>query len=247
MMGDGSDLIAQVIDAHGGMEPVRAARELVVEYDAGGFLFASRFTRTDYRGSQGRISLDRQRTEFPDYPKNGFRGIFDRGNVRIEGDRGALVARRDNPRPQFLTLRRRLHWDALDVLYFAGYAMWTYLATPFVFSDDRFQFVTTELSPWHERNGQVWRRLAVTFPPDLHAHCAQQVFYFDQDGLLMRNDYTAEVVGGWAKAVHYCSDYRRFGELYLPSRRRVYPRLPGGRPLNLPLMVWIDIRDVKAV
>ena len=226
---------------------MRTAREFVVEYDAGGFLFASRLTRTDYRGSQCRIFLDGQRIEFSEYPKKGVRGIFDRGSVRIESDCGQVIARRDNPRPQFSTLRRNIHWDALDVLYFAGYAMWTYLATPFIFDDDRYQFVTEELSPWHEQHGQIWRRLAVTYPPDLHAHSAQQIFYFDEDGLQKRNDYTAEVVGRWAKAVHYCSDYRQLGGLYLPTRRRVYPRLPNGRPLPLPLMVWIDIRDVALV
>jgi hypothetical protein len=153
-------------------------------------------------------------------------GVFDRGAVRIESDCGEIITRRDNPRPQFSHLRHQIHWDALDVLYFAGYAMWTYFATPFVFADDRYQFAAAELPPQRDKRGQSLRRLAVTYSSHLHAHSAQQIVYYGEDGLQWRNDYTAEVVGGWAKAVHYCTDHREFGGLVLPTRRRVYPRIP---------------------
>jgi hypothetical protein len=43
----------------------------------------------------------------------------------------------------------------------AEYAMWTYLPTPFLFAMDGV--ATEELQPWRE-NGEMWRRLKVTFP-----------------------------------------------------------------------------------
>lgn len=87
----------------------------------------------------------------------------------------------------------------------------------------------------------------MTFPPDLPAHSREQVFYFDSAGHLRRNDYTAEVFGSWAKAAHLCHDDREFGGLVFPTRRRVYPRGPGNRPLPAPLLVRIDVDHVDVV
>jgi hypothetical protein len=32
----------------------------------------------------------------------------------------------------FASLRHKLWWDRLDILYFAAYAIWTYVSTPFL-------------------------------------------------------------------------------------------------------------------
>ncbi len=91
-------------------------------------------------------------------------------------------------------------------------------------------------------NGGI--RLAVRFPPSLPVHCARQDFFFDTERHLYRLDYTAEVVGGWATAAHFCEAYKQFGGLWLPTRRRVYPKFFFNRPLRLPTLVAIDIHNV---
>jgi len=141
--------------------------------------------------------------------------VFDRGAVRIETDDGRVLAQRLDPRSAFRNLRHEFWWDELDLPYFTGSALWTYMATPFVFATPGFE--VQELDPWEER-GEVWRRLAVTFPLELHTHSRQQVFYFGSDGLLRRHDYTPEVFGEWAKAAHDCFDDREFGGLLFPTR-----------------------------
>ncbi len=88
-------------------------------------------------------------------------------------------------------------------------------------------------------------RLQVSYPDTIPTHSATQELYFDPSGRLVRHDYTAEVVGSWAKAAHLCRDYRQFGGLWVPTTRRVYPRGPVNRPLPLPLLVAVDIHDVK--
>jgi hypothetical protein len=60
----------------------------------------------------------------------------------------------------------------------------------------------------------------------------------------MRLDYTAEVFGGWAKAVHYCRDYRNYSGLLVPTRRQVLPRKSDGHPRNFPTLVWIEVEEV---
>ena len=74
---------------------------------------------------------------------------------------------------------------------------------------------------------------------------AFQEMYFDRTGLLHRHDYTAEVVGSWAGAIHLCDDYRQFGGLRMPTTRRVYPKGPFNRPLPFPTLVAIDVHDAQ--
>jgi hypothetical protein len=51
--------------------------------------------------------------------------------------------------------------------------MWTYLPTPFLFAMDGV--ATEELQPWRE-NGEMWRRLKVTFPHSIATHSTVQTF-----------------------------------------------------------------------
>jgi hypothetical protein len=61
----------------------------------------------------------------------------------------------------------------LQLAYFVGTAMWTYLTQPFTFAHPGFQ--TTELDPWPEK-GEQWRRLRVIWPSRLqHRVSGRQV------------------------------------------------------------------------
>jgi hypothetical protein len=51
----------------------------------------------------------------------------------------------------------------------------------------------------------------------------------------------------WAHAAHLCEDYRDFGGIKAPIRRRVYPILVGSRPLPWPTLVSLDIHDIRPV
>jgi hypothetical protein len=132
--------------------------------------------------------------------------------------------------------RRAIRWDDLDFLYFAGYASWNYLTTPFLLA-----------SPGVEVQERESGRLDVTFPPSIPTHSRRQSFWFDERGYLRRLDYTAEVFGWWARSVHTCSDHRVFDGIVMPRRRRVVPRLPGERPARGPTLIWIELLDYDLV
>ncbi len=237
-----ADLLSEAIAVHGGAERWAAAGRIELHAASGGFMPTAKGKRralADYRAS---ISTREPRTVVAPYPGPDRRGVFEPERVWIETEAGAVVAEREQPRDAFGGLRRALWWDHLDFLYFAGYALWGYANAPFVFA--RPDFETREIEPWVEGN-ETWRRLAVTFPAHLPAHSREQVFHFDTEGRLRRNDYTAEVVGSWAKAAHYCDGHREFGGLLFPTRRRVYPRRRDGRPRRAPTLVWIDIASVE--
>jgi hypothetical protein len=242
VIGDGLELAERAISGHGGIDAwERAGVHVVVRLSSGGFAFASKLQGHAVRGVDVRVATRGQSVVFEPYPAAGRRGLLvEGGAVRVENDAGVVLAARANARAAFAGLRRRLWWDRLDILYFGAYAIWTYISAPFVFLREGYEL--SELEPWDEQ-GERWRRLAVTFPPDIHTHCREQVFYIDSAGLIRRHDYTAEPIGGWAKAAHYCYDHRDFDGLLLPTRRLVYPRRADNTPRPRPRLVWIEVSE----
>lgn len=237
-----TELVERAIAAHGGRELWDGAREVRARISSGGFAFASKLQGAAVRGIDAVVSTKGQDVTFTPYPESGRRGVLEAdGSVRIETDAGEPLTSRKRPRDAFRDLRHKLWWDRLDILYFGTYAMWTYLSAPFVFT--RTGYELRRLDPWEE-DGERWDRLLVRFPPGVHTHSREQVFYLDSTGLIRRHDYTAEPFGEWAKAAHYCFDHRPFDGLMVPTRRRVYPRRPDGRPRARPLLVWIELSNV---
>jgi hypothetical protein len=235
-------LLEEVIDAHGGAGRWQTVSELSVGVSAGGLAVASKFQRRGLRNLVARVSTDVQRVVFAPYPSAGHSGVFDRGAVRIQADDGSLVRQRLDPRTELGSRRHLLWWDHLDLLYFGGSALWTYMTSPFVFASPGFQ--VQSLDPWPER-GEIWRRLEVTFPAELHTHSQKQVFYFGPDGLIRRQDYTAEEFGTWARSAHYSYGHRNFGGLVMPTLRRVFLRRADNRSRRHPILIWIVVRDVS--
>jgi hypothetical protein len=221
-----------VLAAHGGREAWESTRAVSAHLHTGGA--ALRWKRVgepfpDYRAT---VSMDEARTVIEPYPGAGpmqaGRGIFEGDHVRIEDDTGVTVDGRADMRRRFPGLRRRLWWDRLDALYFAGYAIWNYLTTPLLLTRCEV-----------EEHG---RTLAVTFPPDIPTHSRRQRFHFDERGLLTRLDYTAEVFGKWARGRHECSNHRTFDGLVFPTCRRV---TLGALPR--PTIIWIEVDDVTCL
>ena len=245
MTAPASDLLSLAISAAGGAERWEAAREAAFTMRSGGRAFEMRLKPRALRDVTGTVTIAEPRTVYRPYPMAGQRGVFEPDRVRIETDAGEVIAQREAPREAFggtSGLRRNLWWDHLDLLYFAGYALWNYASFPFMLTRPGFEL--SEGEPLEVR-GQPWRRLDVTFPPGFPTHSPEQSFFLDGDGLLRRHDYTAEPFGGWAKAVHLCGEHRSFDGLVVPTRRRVHPRLPNGSPLRPLTLVWIDVAGVK--
>lgn len=236
--------VLEYIDAHGGLERWRAIDEIVLSASSGGTSFSAKHQGKTMRNLQVHISSGRQRAVFAPYPEQGKRGVFDEGTVRIESDGHEVVAERSNARYAFRGLRHQLWWDKLDMLYFCGYALWTYLTIPFILAQPGFE--VRELEPWEE-GGETWQRIGVRFPSEIHTHSREQVLYFDRKGLLRRHDYTAEVFGGWAKAAHYSFDHETFDGVVVPTRRKVFLRRRDNRPLTAVTLIWVDIETVRAV
>jgi len=226
----------RILDAHGGLSYWRSLAAVDLEMSARGFLFTTKHVALQRRM---RLTVKTQVPEviLHDYPTPGHSTIF-LGADRVEtrDSSGQVTAARADPRAAFPYRRRLLYWDPLDLAYFCGYAMWNYIALPFLLTEPGF---TVQQQPG--TGGGVL--LKVGFPPGLPTHSPRQEFHFDSTGRLTRHDYTAEVIGRWARGAHLCSEYRQFGGMWLPTRRRVYPQGPFGRPLPAPTIVALDIHN----
>ena len=174
-----------------------------------------------------RVLPHQLRTEFLEYPEAGRTSVFERGRVAVPGHPGGPQAvELAEHRSSFAGLRKYRRWSAPDAVYFFGYALTTYLSIPFLLPSLR-----TELRPW--RAGGL--RVRAEFPDSLHTHGPHQEFFFDVEGLLRRHDYTAEIVGRWARGSHFSSDYVEVEGLPIARRRQVYARL-GGAVTPLPVL-----------
>ncbi|MGI9125403.1 MAG: hypothetical protein ACR2JM_11725 [Mycobacterium sp.] len=235
-----ADALSGFLDAHGGLSRFRSLSTVELDLSVHGFLFTAKRI-TPLRHARMTIDLRQPFVALHDFPRSGRSAVLNGADrVEIRDDGGNVLSSRADPRSQFSHWRRSLYWDALDFAYFSGYAMWNYLSLPFLL---RHPGVVVETIEGCADATVIEARFPAGFP----THSTVQRFHFDSAGLLRRHDYTADVVGRWAKAAHLCTDYREFGGLWMPTRRRVYPRGPLGRPLPLPTLVAIDIHDARPV
>ena len=233
-------LVQLTIDAHGGLERWRRFAHASAHLRTGGVLWPLKHQQGVLDDVDVRVDLRRQWASHSPFLAPGQRTSVDLHRAAIETADGHLVEERLEPRESFAGHRVDTPWDRLQLAYFAGYAMWTYLTVPFLFARDGV--ASEELSPWHE-HGEIWRRLKVTFPQAIATHSTVQTFYFGSDGLLRRHDYDADVLGG-TPAAHYVHDYQEFSGLMVPTRRRVLGRQPDGTAAPEPFIVTIDLSEV---
>jgi hypothetical protein len=143
----------------------------------------------------------------------------------------------DNPRQSFQAVGTP--WTATQLVYFAGYAMWTYNTLPFSLLTEGIQ--CDEIEPWIEGD-QLWRAVRVRFPPSYVTHTAEQVLYFGADGLMRRQDYVVDIAPG-GMAAHYLFDQEDIDGLVFATRRRIYPRGADGQPDRQTVLMSADLSD----
>src|SRR5260370_22220498 len=190
------------MDAHGGLERWHQLKTISARLLQGGVLWGLKGTDGILSGVHVTADLRKEWASHWTFTKPNLHTSVQPDRVAIETTDGEIVEERSNPRESFKGHVFDTHWDDLQLAYFAGYAIWTYLNTPFLFALPGV--VTEEIQPWQE-NGDTWRRLRGTFPARIATHFAQQTFYFDQRGLLKRHDYDVDIFGG-TSAAHYVSE-----------------------------------------
>jgi hypothetical protein len=237
-----STLLEQAVQAHGGIDNWKKLRTVSATLDIGGAVWPFKGQPDMFRNIALAASLQRQHVSIaaPAARAGGWQGTFEPDVVRIASFDGQNDEERRAPRDSYEGHAPDAQWDRLHALYFTGYALWTYLTIPFLYTSPGFQ--TEELPEWKE-NGEVWRRLKVTFPESIASHNREQISYFGEDGLLRRHDYTVDVMAG-ARGANYASDYRSVNGIIVPMKRRVYAYDEARQKVEEPLLVTIDFRNI---
>jgi hypothetical protein len=235
-----SDLLETVIEAHGGLQRWNQLNNVSARLIQGGALWALKGQAGVLDDVVVTASLHEERVSHRPFGAADRHSAFTPERVAIETGDGTVVEALDRPRASFAGHTAETPWSTVQLAYFVGCAMWTYLTQPFTFTMPGFE--TSELEPWDEP-GQRRRRLRVAWPSYLATHSTEQTLYFDQDSLLARHDYDVEISGG-TSAAHYVSDYDEVAGIRLPTKHRIFPRTPDGQSLDEPLIVSIDLSEI---
>ena len=235
-----NDLLETVIEAHGGLERWNQLDRVSVRLIQGGALWALKGQEGVLDDVHVTASLHEERASHRPFGAADRHSSFTPERVAIETDDGTVLDALDQPRASFAGHALETPWSTLQLAYFVGTAMWTYLTQPFTFTLPGFE--TSELEPWNQA-GQHWRRLRVIWPSNLATHSTEQTLYFDNEGLLARHDYDVEISGG-TSAAHFVSDYDDVAGIKLPTKHRIFPRTPDGQSLDEPLIVSIDLSEI---
>lgn len=233
-------LVEQVLQRHGGLDRWRQFDTATARLRVGGVLWPLKQQAGVMDDVSVRVHLREPRASHFPFTAPNLRTSFQPHRVAIEDDAGNVASELLQPRQSFEGHGLETPWTPLQLAYFAGYAMWTYLNTPFLFAWDGVR--TEEVEPWEE-DGETWRRLRVTLPPELPSHSTIQTFHFDDDLRLRRHDYDADILGG-VPAAHYTSDHVEVSGILVPTKRWVLPRRPDGGTEPEPTIVSIELSEI---
>src|SRR5260221_11737403 len=130
--GSMTDLLAQVVEAHGGLNRWNNFNSVRATIVTGGGLWAMKGIVQNQNPRQMTVSLHEERASVMPFGNPDWKTNFTPDRIAIETRNGALVKERFHPRSSFLDHAIDTPWDPLHRAYFNGYALWTYLTTPFL-------------------------------------------------------------------------------------------------------------------
>ena len=189
-----SDLLDAVLDAHGGLDHWREFTRVEASIVTGGELWGIKGRVQDPSPRRMTVAVHHEWASVQPFGAADQKTDFTRDRIAIEKLDGRVVAERKNPRQSFARHELTTPWDALQHAYFNGYALWTYLTSPFLLSLPGFS--VREIEPIND-NGEQWAGLQARFPAQIASHGSLQEFYFGEDYLLRRHDYRVDVAGGF--------------------------------------------------
>jgi hypothetical protein len=235
-----NELLSLAIDAHGGLDRWRKVTSVEVAASITGAIWYLKGKPDVLKNviMKAETGTEQVTTTFVGQDRQS---VFKPDRVVIEKTDGTLIDARDNPEASFEGQEQETPWDDIHVAYFSGEALWTYLNTPFLYA--RSDFSTEEISSI-EVEGETWRRLKVSFPDAVKSHTREQISCFGPDGLLRRHDYTVDILGG-GTGLNYALDYQDVDGIIVPAKRRVYAWEGDYQLVKEPLLVAIDLTDIR--
>ena len=203
-------LLSRVLDAHGGLARWNSLQRIRATIVTAGDLWSMKGLAHDPAPCRVEVWLHEQRVMLEPSGGSDLHSEYAPDRVAILDKQGAVIVARDSPRTSFASHVKLTRWDPLQLAYFDGCALWTYINTPFLLAGAGVEL--TELEPWSE-GGETLRVLRGRFPHSIATHSPIQDFFFGDDCLLRRQDCQIDIAGGMNAAylgqkAHPCKNAR---------------------------------------
>ena len=234
-----NDLLERAVAVHGGLDRWNQVKSITVDASITGALWNVKGKPDALKDVRFEVDTKRQLLTM-DFVGQDKRSVFEPLRVVIQHPDGTLIDARDEPERSFDGHQLETPWDNLHIAYFTGEALWTYLNLPFLYTWPGF--ITEEIA-LIEVDGEMWRRLKVTFPEHIKSHTREQISCFGPDGLLRRHDFTIDILGG-ATGLLYATDYRDVDGIIIPTTRRGYAWQGDYQLIPEPLLIAIDLGEI---
>src|SRR5258706_1562789 len=127
-------LLKDVLDAHGGLDRWRALKQVRATIVTGGKFWGMKGLVQDPEPRQMTVWLHEQRASVFPFGAADWKPAFTPDRIAIEAMDGKVAAEGLDPRKSFVGHEQKTPWGPLHRAYFNGYALWTYLTTPFLLS-----------------------------------------------------------------------------------------------------------------
>ncbi|PVX83644.1 hypothetical protein [Paraburkholderia unamae] len=236
-----NSLAQTIIDAHGGLTQWRKFTKIHADLSQGGALWALKGKGGILDQTTVTVATDRQWASHAPFGTLAARTEFTGDTIALLDESQNIVETANKPRSSFAGHTLETPWNSLQLAFFAGCAMWTYLNTPFVLAWPGVE--CEDAGEWKEQD-EIWRKVIVRYPDSLEVFSKVQAIYVDADHLVRRLDYDVEIAGNTPGA-HYVTDYTTVSGIRIPTKRRIFPRLPDGSSLPDPLVVSIDLSNIS--
>jgi len=125
------ELLHKALAAHGGLDRWKRFEKVQATIVTGGQLFTMKGTPQDPTRRRMTVATKREWASVAPYGPDDQRTDFTASRIAIERMNGTVVKERLHPSEHAEGKAVDAPWDGLDRAYFNGYALWTYLTTPF--------------------------------------------------------------------------------------------------------------------
>jgi len=229
-------LLDDAIEASGGMARWNRLQHFTLHLSIKGTLFSRVRRARQFKDLVAKGSTQTQSVRLTGLTRGEKSGTYQPDSVTIENLDGQVLRTWLNPSLQFLDDGSDPLADDLHLIFFCGFSIWSYLATPFLLA--RPDVTVEELPPWKE-NDQTWRRLRAVFPSEIVASSREQIFYFDENCLQRRADH--DLFG--TRVAHYSWAHQAFSDIVVPTLRRSLTLGSDGTAAPKPILLDVEVFD----
>jgi hypothetical protein len=209
-------LLDNALKACGGLERWNRFDRFEAHVSIGGSYLASKVDATNLKEIVVSGNTRFQAAEVVGMLDRFGRGLCRANWVGIENHSGLIAAQQSVTPEDFAKLGSRAHWTELDVVYYCGISIWNFINCPFLLAESGFKI--GEIAPL-DADGEVWRRLHVTFPDRIATEACEQILYFDFRNRHRRTDYLCSALTANTVA-HFLGAHQDFSEIVIPTLRR---------------------------